>query len=242
MDTSTLTGLWERLLEVASAAPPSWLILASGLVALAAVVHDRSWRVTRNVVTIAHEGGHAVAAVATGRRLQGIRLHSDTSGVTVSKGKPTGAGTVVTVAAGYITPPLLGLAGAWLVTAGHVAALLWAFTAMLAAMLTVIRNVFGVASVVLTGAVVFAVSWLAPGVVQAAFAYLCTWFLLLAGVRPVVELQRARRRRGARDSDADQLARLTGAPGLVWVAVFAVVALGALLVGCRWLVPAVSLP
>lgn len=242
MDISTLTELWERLLGAAHAAPPSWLILLSGIVALAAVAHDPTWQVTRNVVTIAHEGGHAAAALVTGRQLQGIRLHSDTSGVTVSKGKPRGPGMVVTAAAGYVTPPLLGLGSAWLVTAGHVAAMLWTFTALLAAMLIVIRNAFGVVSVLVAGAATFSVSWFASVALQAAFAYLLTWFLLLAGLRPVLELQRKRRRRRAPDSDADQLARLTSAPGTLWVIFFAVIALGALLLGLRWLVPAVSLP
>ena len=38
------------------------------------------WRVSRNAITIAHEGGHGLIALLTGRRLDGIRLHSDTSG------------------------------------------------------------------------------------------------------------------------------------------------------------------
>jgi hypothetical protein len=53
----------------------------------------------------------------------------------------------------------------------------------------------------------------------------------------VVELQAKRRRRaGAPDSDADQLARLTRLPGLVWVGVFLLVDVGALVLGTRWLV------
>jgi Peptidase M50B-like len=38
-------------------------------------------------------------------------------------------------------------------------------------------------------------------------------------------------------SDADQLARLTGVPGGVWVGVFAVVAVVAIVVRARLLVP-----
>ncbi len=53
------------------------------------------WPRTRHVVTIAHEGAHAMAALASGRRLAGIRLHSDTSGLTVSRGRTTGPGMVV---------------------------------------------------------------------------------------------------------------------------------------------------
>ena len=53
--------------------------------------------------------------------------------------------------------------------------------------------------------------------------------------RTVVELQTARRRRGSRDSDADQLARLTGLPGGIWVGVFLLVDVGALALAARWL-------
>src|SRR5690606_9258003 len=91
--------------------PSSWLVLATGALAALAVVVDGAWRWTRGVVTIAHEAGHALAALATGRRLTGIRLHSDTSGLTLSVGRPTGPGMVVTAAAGYVSPSLVGLAG-----------------------------------------------------------------------------------------------------------------------------------
>jgi hypothetical protein len=100
---------------------------------------------------------------------------------------------------------------------------------------------------------VVAVSWLATALVQAAFGYAAAWFLLLGGVRPVVELQRSRgraRRRGRAvrgggvvwqgrppESDADQLAGLTAVPGGVWVGLFLLVALVALAVGARLLVP-----
>jgi hypothetical protein len=51
----------------------------------------------------------------------------------------------------------------------------------------------------------------------------------------VLELQRARRRRTAPDSDADQLARLTRLPAVLWVGVFLLVDVGALLLGGWWL-------
>jgi Peptidase M50B-like len=232
---STLADVWDRLV-VPQPAPPSWLVLACAVLALAAVLPRRVWPITRNFVTIAHEAGHAVIALMAGRRLAGVRLHSDTSGVTVSVGKPTGFGMVATAAAGYPAPSLLGLGGAGLLTTGHITALLWLSLALLAGMLVMIRNLFGAVSLVATGSVVFAVSWFASAQVQAGFAYLLTWFLLLAGPRPVVELQRKRRRGAARYSDADQLASLTGVPSLVWVAFFAVLTVAALLAGAYWLV------
>ena len=66
-------------------------VLAAGLLALLTVSWTASWRLTRGVVTIAHEGGHALVAVLAGRGLGGIRLHADSSGVTTSVGH-AGAG------------------------------------------------------------------------------------------------------------------------------------------------------
>lgn len=169
-------------------------------------------------------------------RLSGIRLHSDTSGLTVSSGKPTGPGMILTAAVSYTAPSLLGLGGAALLAAGHTTALLWISIALLAGLLIMIRNAFGLLSVVATGAAFFLVSWYGSSELQGAFAYLGVWFLLLGGVRPVAELQRKRRHGGARDSDADQLARLTGVAALVWVTVFLVVALACLGLGGSWLV------
>jgi hypothetical protein len=231
-------GQWWHHLSVWAARqgePPSHvLVLATGLLAAAAVASRRVWPVARTVVTIAHEGGHALAALVTGRRLSGIRLHSDTSGLTVSAGRPTGPGMVLTMLAGYLTPSLIGLLGALLLTSRHITLMLWVALVLLPLMLVMIRNAFGVVSVVVTGAVVFAVSWYASAAVQAAFAYLSVWFLLAGGVRPVFELQRMRRRRQLADSDADQLARLTRVPGIFWVGLFAVVTVAAAFLG-TWL-------
>lgn len=249
--------MWDRLLGT-QPDPSRWLVGATALLALAAVLVQRVWHVTRNAVTIAHEGGHGLVAILTRRRLEGIRLHSDTSGLTVSRGKPHGLGMVLTAAAGYTAPPLLGLAGAALLAAGHITALLWGATGLLLVLLVMIRNAYGVLTVVLTGVLFLLVSWLTGPQVQAAFAYLVVWFLLVAGVRPVFELQSARRRErraagrqapvwsgqasppaGGRmrpgSSDADQLGRLTHTPPALWLLLFYAVAVCSLVGGGRWL-------
>jgi Peptidase M50B-like len=225
-----LTDLWDRLLS-AQPDPPPLLVLVTGLVALVVVALRRSWRITRNAITIAHEGGHALAAVLTGRRLTGIRLHSDTSGLTLSSGRPRGPGMAFTLLAGYVAPSLIGLAGAWLLGGNRITLLLWVAVALLLAMLVMIRNAFGVVSVVVTMAAVLGVSWYTSPEVQAAFAYVGVWFLLLGGVRPVRELQTLRRRGRLPHSDADQLAGVTGVPALLWVGLFGLVTLAALLAG-----------
>ncbi|MFI1810332.1 M50 family metallopeptidase [Streptomyces sp. NPDC020422] len=216
-------------------APAQWIVIATAVAALAAVVPRALWRLSRNAITIAHEGGHGLVALATGRRLQSIRLHSDTSGLTVSRGRPTGPGMILTAAAGYTAAPLLGLGGAALLGAHRVTLLLWLATALLLAMLVMVRNAYGIFTVLLTGTLFLLVSWLTGPDVQSAFAYAVVWFLLLGGVRPTFELQGKRRHGGAPDSDADQLGRLTHVPPTLWLLFFHAVSICSLIGGGRWL-------
>lgn len=229
-----LTGLWDRVFST-QPDPDTWVVVATAVAALLVVVPHPLWRLSRNAITIAHEGGHGLVALATGRRLDGIRLHSDTSGLTVSRGKPTGIGMILTAAAGYTAPPLLGLGGAALLGAGYITLLLWLATGLLLMMLVMIRNAYGVLTVILSGGTFLLVSWLAGPQVQAAFAYAVVWFLVLGGVRPAFELQAKRRRGGAGDSDADQLSRLTNVPAGLWFFLFHAVSLCSLIGATRWL-------
>ena len=243
MSINGVTDFWDKLLG-AQPDPPGLLVLVTALVALVVVAFRPLWRIARNAITIAHEGGHALVALLTGRRLRGIRLEFDTSGLTLSAGRPTGPGMMFTLLAGYIAPSLVGLAGAWILGGNRITLLLWIAVVLLLLMLINIRNVFGAVSVVITGAVVFAVSWYASPQVQAAFAYAGVWFLLIGGVRPVGELQRLRSRGRMPESDADQLAHITHVPAIFWVGVFglvniAVLVIGAFMLAGQWL-PAVS--
>jgi hypothetical protein len=255
---SVLEKLWDRIAS-AQPAPPAWLVAVAGLAALLLVLNTGSWRLAGKVITIAHEGGHALVSVLSGRRLQGIRLHADSSGVTYSRGKRRGPGLVLTAAAGYPAPSLLGAGAAVLIAAGHPAALLWLALVLLAATFLAVRNAFGALAVLVTAAGVFVVSYFASAAVQAGFAYLAAWFLLLGGMRPALELTPGRRRgnnRGSKRgnnrgssrgsnrgsgrgslSDADQLARLTGVSRGVWVTAFILVATAALALGIRLLIP-----
>jgi hypothetical protein len=231
-----LAVLWDRVVGT-QPQPPAWLIGLTGLVALAVVLNTQIWRLAGKVITIAHEGGHALVSVLSGRRLDGIRLHSDSSGVTYSRGRQTGPGLVLTAAAGYVMPSLLGAGAALLLAAGHLTAMLWLALVLLAVTFLAIRNLFGAAAVLVTAGAVFAISYYASAAVQAGFAYLAAWFLLLGGVRPAFELARGRRRRWARGSDAEQLARLTGAPAGLWITLFVLVTLAALAAGAYLLAP-----
>lgn len=235
---NVLARLWERV-YASQPAPPAWVVAVTGLAALLVVLNTGSWRLAGKVITIAHEGGHALVSVLSGRRLDGIRLHADSSGVTYSRGRRNGPGLVLTATAGYIMPSLLGAGAACLLATRHLTAMLWLALVLLAATFLAVRNAFGALAVLVTAVGVFAVSYFAPAAVQAGFAYLAAWFLLLGGMRAALELTRRRRRGsgGAGLSDADQLARLTGVSRAVWVTAFILVATAALALGARLLIP-----
>jgi peptidase M50B-like protein len=239
MDVAPLGRFWHHVVIYLAGPghqPPRLLVLATALVALAAVASSRIWPVTRTVVTIAHEGGHALAALLTGRRVSGVRVLRSTAGVTVSEGNPAGPGIVLTAAAGYLTPPLLGLGATALLATGHLTGMLMLSLALLAAMAVAVRNAYGLLAVLVTGAAFAVVLWRASVLGAYAFGYALTWFLLFGGVRPVLELQRTRRRRPTARTDADQLAMLTRVPAGLWVGVFGTVAVGALAASALWLV------
>ncbi|SDN20187.1 Peptidase M50B-like [Cryobacterium flavum] len=229
-----LLDIWLRMTTPHTGLEP---IVAWRTVAAAAVIvlFPPVWRLARHAVTIVHEGGHGVVALLCGRRLGGIRLHSDTSGLTVSRGRPSGPGMIFTLLAGYPAAALLGLGAAWLLSLGYDVGLLWVLLVLLALLLVQIRNWFGLWSVAVTGAAVFGVSWFGSPQVQGIFALLVTVFLLLGSLRTSLELQQSRSRRAGSSSDADQLARLTHIPGIVWVVVFVVVQVGCLAFSARLL-------
>lgn len=225
-----LTDLWNRA-TTAQPPLPWWLALLLGLAALALTWSPVGYRLVRHLVTLVHEAGHALVALLAGRRLRGIRLHSDTSGVTVSRGRPDGPGMAATVAAGYPAPALVGLGGALLLGTGYAAGALWTLVLVCALMLVMIRNLYGLWVVLATGVSVAVLSWVAPSAWLSGVAYLVVWSLLLAAPRSVLELQRQRRRTGDRRSDVDQLARLTRIPAVLWSAAFWLVCVLALLAG-----------
>jgi hypothetical protein len=193
------------------------------------------WSATRHLVTLVHEGGHAVVAVLTGRRLNGIRLHTDTSGLTVSSGRPRGPGMIATAAAGYLAPSVLGLGSVLLIDRGHTPWALYVGLGPLALILLYIRNWFGLLVVALSGAAVAALIWRAPERTQDFVALTFAWFLLIAAPRATLDLWSHRRRMRTRTTDADILARLTFLPAAVWNTAFLLLT-GAALAGAAWLV------
>ena len=192
-----IAEVWRRATAVQP--PPAPIVIALAAAIAAGLVLPRAiWPYTRMLITITHEGAHGVAAFVTGRRLEGIRLHSDTSGLTVSSGRPSGPGMVTMLMAGYLGPAVVGLGAVGLLLTGHSLGLLWLFVILLALLLLQIRNFYGFVVVVGCAVVLILVSWYLPAPMQSGLAYVLTWTFLLAAPKPVLELISQRRRGRAR--------------------------------------------
>lgn len=229
-------SLWSRVTQTSEALTIP-LLVGSLVVGALLVLLPGTWHTVRHAVTVVHEGGHGLAAVVSGRRLTGIRLHSDTSGLTVSKGPKTGFGMIITLLAGYTAPALAGLGASWMLSRGYSAGLLWALLLVLALLLVQIRNWFGLWVILVGAAVVVAVTFLLTPEWQLVFGHVLAVVLALGALRAALELQSSRRRSRSAQSDADQLARLTHVPGLAWVFVFVLVALVCAIADAWMLVP-----
>lgn len=238
--TAVLAAIVARIAASSPAPAPLDDLVVALLVALAVAWHPL-WRRLRHGITIVHEAGHGFAATLTRRRLAGIRLHSDTSGLTVSVGRPRGPGMVLTLAAGYPAPCAAGVLAAWAVGAGHAALALWAALLLLALVLVQIRNWFGLWTVLVSAALVGAATWWLGPIWRMRIGLALAALLLLGGLRATCELVPSRRRERRGTSDADQLARITVLPGGAWTAAFVLAGLVALAAGVMLLVPPGSL-
>ena len=63
-----MAELWDRV-SGTQPVPSAPVVAASGAVALVVVLNPQAWHLARNAITIAHEGGHALVSLLSGRRL-----------------------------------------------------------------------------------------------------------------------------------------------------------------------------
>lgn len=205
---------WAALAR-ADVAPLPWPVMAAA--ALLSALAGWRWP---QPGTIAHEAGHAVVAWLVGRRLSGIALHSDTTGVTVTSGRPRGLGLLLVMLAGYPAPLVLSGLLAWLWAAGWAGIGVAVLLGMLAGVLLYARSWFAAAICAASaGAVVgMAGPWWAPGRSVACLA--AAALMLSAGVHGVVTAWRVWAQPGQSGSDAEQARQLSHVPQVVWLVVF----------------------
>ncbi|RZT83306.1 peptidase M50B-like protein [Pseudonocardia sediminis] len=177
----------------------------------------------RYALTLVHEGGHMLAAVASLRKIQGFTLADNTEGLTVIEGRRWALSTLVFFFAGYATPCLLGLGGAALIASGNTWSVL--ILGLIFSLLAIVPAANGLAFLMPTLAAV-GIGWAliqATPTVQAGVAVGIVWYLLIGGTIYAFTLP-------TRDGDAADLRKRTVVvPGIVWKAAWIVIA-----VVCLW--------
>lgn len=196
------------------AAPsPGWVL--TGVLLGTVLVSTPAWGLVRPLVTVVHELGHAVVGMLCGRRFTGFVVSADMSGHTVTRGRPRGVGIVLTTAAGYPAPALVGALMVW---GGSQWSRLVALVAAVAFLVALVRSRSVLTVVVLAVLTLSAVtlwwvddSGLRPGLVVALGVALVVgawrqWFAVARSADP--------------RQDPAALARLSGIPAPAWNALF----------------------
>jgi hypothetical protein len=209
---------------------PGVVAVLLGLLALGAAAIPGLWRLTVHVNTIAHEGMHATVASALGWKVSSVRLARNGTGKTLALGRANDkTGTFLFQLLGYVGPSAFGLFAAKLIQIGHSVAALWLAMLLLVCMLFVVRGVFGALTIIAATVGLFLLLVYGSVGAQVATAYAITWFLLLSGVRAVME-------DGAKAEDAGELRSLTLLPRGVWSFLWLIASICALGLGAVLLV------
>jgi hypothetical protein len=205
--------------EVAAAL--TWPVLATAGIAAGLLV-VLAGEVVGRVVTVTHESGHMMVGFVTGGRVKHFYLNADREGgATDFHRGPGWLGWVLTLFAGYATPPLIGLGGAVLLKEGLAWPLLWTAVALFFIAWVKARDeVTSLAVLAVAGFTAYVGLYGGP-VLKAAFATGLVVLLLFGGLRSaaLVSLDKTS------NSDPIQLARATWIPAPLWKVAFVAVAL-----------------
>lgn len=178
----------------------------------------------RYPITLAHEGGHMLANLATLRGNDYWILKDNADGKTVAKQVGIWLSRLIVTFVGYVAPPLLGLAAAALIAEGNPWAVLAAAVLLSVLALALSRKAL---AFLIPALIALGLGWLllagSPGL-QAAVAVGIAWLLLIGGLLRIVRVLG-----GSGDSAA--LAAMTLIPNFVWSLIWLFVGLVALIVG-----------
>lgn len=202
-----------------------------GFLVLLLVVFAGPWGAS--LVTVAHEGGHAVVGVLTFRGLKGFNLYEDGGGDTDFDRLYWSVSDLFMRFAGYPMPSLLGWGGADLTRRGHLETVLWLGLLLLLASFFIAANQLAIAITLIATLLVGWIALAGSPVVQAATAVTLVWWMLIGGaIDATVWLSRAD------GSDAAMLARRTWVPRIVWHGLWAAIAIVSLWKGGKALLAA----
>ncbi|MFC5139455.1 M50 family metallopeptidase [Actinomycetospora rhizophila] len=178
----------------------------------------------RYPITLAHEGGHMFANLATLRGNKSWKLKDDADGATEAVSPGNWLQRLIVTFVGYPAPPLLGLGAAALIDAGNPWAVLLGtvFLSVLAVALSTKGLAFLIPALIAIG-----VAWAllaGSASVQAAVAVGIAWWLLLGGLLRIIRVLGG-------SSDATRLAEMTFIPKFVWSLVWLFIGVVSLIVG-----------
>ncbi|WP_426995794.1 M50 family metallopeptidase [Pseudarthrobacter sp. N5] len=201
------------------------------LIATVLSIPRSTWKYFGLLATVAHELGHAFAALMSGQRLGGITLRLDHSGTTMSFSR----GRFPAVWSGFWGYPVPALTGAAMVLAGFNG---WGPAAMslgaviLLAALVFVRNAVGILIVAAASLLAAVLVLLVPAHFTGHVVIVLGLALLVAAVRDLGKLLQVhlRRRDQLPTSDAYLLYRATSIPSVIWIVLFAA------LVGGSWFI------
>jgi hypothetical protein len=177
------------------------------------------WYVSRFVLVVAHEGGHALLAKLLFQSLRSIRFDKSGGGATEPASSVPWLFNIVIFLAGYLGPSLFGLLGAWLLVRGQTEAVLWASIGFLVVMLIAVRGLLGWLLVPGLMVVIWLVAVKVDPPLQTLYAHMWVWFLLIAAVqRMLLFIWHKQYDQGPNDSTA--LQGLTLVPSAIWALVF----------------------
>ncbi len=187
-------------------------------------------RPLRLFVVLLHEAGHALAAVATGGRVEAIVLTADEGGLCHCPG----GNAFLTLSAGYLGSLGWGALLFWAAVRrpGWSRALLGVIgAAVIALALLYTGNAFGIAfGVAFGGGLLAAARWLSPPATTALLGVLGLTSCLYA----ILDIKSDVLDRPELPSDAVLLADLTGVPSAVWGLLWIGIAVGATWALLRW--------
>ncbi len=205
---------------------PAPVALSIGMLVFIGLLGTTLWKIATHAVTVVHEGAHAMVGLAAGRKIRRVEINPKGGGTTRIVPQ-TGFGYGAAAFAGYVGPSAAGLVAAWLISIGHMVAVLWLGGLLLAAMVLLVRNFFGGIVILACGALLYLVLRHATAGVETAVAYAVTWFLLLSA--PKDALSAARKPKDV--ADAKILAGMTPLWPSAWCFLWLVGTIAALLFG-----------
>ncbi|MCI1747768.1 MAG: M50 family metallopeptidase [Acidipropionibacterium sp.] len=201
-----------------------WLLAAVGL-AVGTVATPPAWRLVRPVVALVHEVGHGLVGLLCGRRFSGFVISPDMSGHTVTVGRRAGPGTVLTAAAGYPMPALIGALAIQAAVQGRAGIVLVGVLLALIAVLVRVRSLFTAAWVLALIAADGLLWWSGTTPWSAAAVVWLGAILLIGAWRHLIAVAL----HGDAGQDPGVLARLTRVPASIWILLLAMPMLA-----CTW--------